>query len=377
MAEELAIKGNEVTVVTGQPYYPHWKRFDSHPNRFTSAVIENVKVLRSPIFLPTRVKSLGRLLLLCSFALSSLPQLLAAFRARPQICIVVIPTMFCLPLAQALGLIFRVKVLAHIQDLEVDAFAKKSKLVRSLAHPIEFRLLSWCSLITTISTGMKERLVLKGIHPSRISLCPNWSELTPANDSIRAEELWNSLGVVIGKPLVLYSGNLGEKQGLGIIFDLALCLPQFQFIVLGDGALKPWLINRSEDLALPNLLIGDLQPFDKLPTLFSMVNCHLVLQDPAYTDLVMPSKLTNIFAVGGNAVVTAYSNTSLGLLCDEHEGLATRVEPNSLESISTGIVRAVNKPIFNSVAKNYAAENMSRSEIIGSLLTDIRSTVEM
>ncbi len=43
-----------------------------------------------------------------------------------------------------------------------------------------------------------------------------------------------------------------------------------------------------------------------------MGDCHLVVQKHGAADAVLPSKLTNILAVGGNAVITAEAHTELG-----------------------------------------------------------------
>lgn len=48
-----------------------------------------------------------------------------------------------------------------------------------------------------------------------------------------------------------------------------------------------------------------LQSYDALPALLKMGDCHLVVQKRGAADAVLPSKLTNILAVGGNAVITA------------------------------------------------------------------------
>lgn len=54
-----------------------------------------------------------------------------------------------------------------------------------------------------------------------------------------------------------------------------------------------------------------------------MGDCHLVVQKRGAADAVLPSKLTNILAVGGNAVITAEAHTELGQLCEtfRHCGL--------------------------------------------------------
>ncbi len=54
-------------------------------------------------------------------------------------------------------------------------------------------------------------------------------------------------------------------------------------------------------------------------------------------DAVLPSKLTNILAVGGNAVITAEAHTELGQLCQTFPGIAVCVEPESVEALVAGI----------------------------------------
>ena len=61
---------------------------------------------------------------------------------------------------------------------------------------------------------------------------------------------------------------------------------------------------------------------------FLLQQIVILLKIWAY-DAVLPSKLTNILAVGGNAVITA-ENTTLGFLCNEFKGIATLVNPESV-----------------------------------------------
>ncbi|QTQ33548.1 WecB/TagA/CpsF family glycosyltransferase [Aromatoleum bremense] len=65
-----------------------------------------------------------------------------------------------------------------------------------------------------------------------------------------------------------------------------------------------------------------LQPYEGLPVLLASAACHLVIQKRGAADAVLPSKLTNILAAGGNAVITADADTTLGVLCTEHPGIA-------------------------------------------------------
>jgi len=80
-----------------------------------------------------------------------------------------------------------------------------------------------------------------------------------------------------------------------------------------------------------------LQPLDKLPAMLSAADIHLVIQKAGAADLVLPSKLTNILAVGGVAIVTAEEDTELGQLALGDKPCVYRCDPESV----AGLVAAV------------------------------------
>ncbi|MDT9046922.1 colanic acid biosynthesis glycosyltransferase WcaI, partial [Escherichia coli] len=82
--------------------------------------------------------------------------------------------------------------------------------------------------------------------------------------------------------------------------------------------------------------------------------CHLVIQKRGAADAVLPSKLTNILAVGGNAVITAEHDTELGQLCIAEPGIAVCVEPESVDALAQGIESALALSKDNTVAREYA-----------------------
>ena len=89
-------------------------------------------------------------------------------------------------------------------------------------------------------------------------------------------------------------------------------------------------------------------------------------------DAVLPSKLTNILAVGGNAVITAEAETELGQLCDSYPGIAVCVEPESVPALVTGIEQALAMPKVNTVAREYAERTLEKENVLSQFIADIR-----
>lgn len=85
----------------------------------------------------------------------------------------------------------------------------------------------------------------KGVAAEKILFFPNWSEVARFQDVNDADvtALRQQLGLSEGKKIVLYSGNIGEKQGLEKVIDAAERLrdrPLIFAIVGGGAARRGW-----------------------------------------------------------------------------------------------------------------------------------------
>lgn len=379
MASWLATKGHDVRVVTAPPYYPDWKVWQGFSSwRFSKRQEAGVTVIRCPLYVPAHPTAIKRLLHLASFSLSSAFALFAQLRWKPDLVILVVPTLFCAPQALALAKLTGATSVLHIQDYEVDAlfglsFAKGDRLKR-FAFAAERALLRAFDRVSTISSGMLQRAAEKGVFKEQLRFFPNWSETARFKDVPRHTELLSRLGVDPGKRVLLYSGNIGEKQGLECVIDAAQRLAtrtDLVFLVVGEGAGKARLLEMSLQRNLSNVVFAPLQPYDDLPALLASADCHLVIQKRGAADAVLPSKLTNILAVGGNALITADPETSLGLLCSEYPGIATLVEPESVDALIMGIEAVLAMPAPNGTATRYACEFLDKDQILTRFLAEV------
>lgn len=372
MGAWLAAEGHEVAAVTAPPYYPDWRIRQGYSRwRITRSVEQGVQVYRCPLYVPARPTALKRIFHLLSFSFSSCFALLRLGRWRPDLVIYVVPTLFCALQVLLYARLTGAKVVLHVQDYEVDALfglgLARWQWLGRLAFWLEARIMRSFDLVSTISPGMIERARAKGVEHNKLRLFPNWSEVARFAGVSRSEALLRQLGADPEKKVILYSGNIGEKQGLEVVLEAASCLqgePGLVFLIVGEGGGKARLQAMAEKMRLLNVHFAPLLPYEGLPSLLASADCHLVVQRRGVADAVLPSKLTNILAVGGNAVITADPGTTLEVLCRDFPGIAVCVEPESRDALMAGIEQALSMPRHNQVAASYAKDHLDKHTVL-------------
>jgi len=347
----LASRGHQVTVLTAAPYYPQWRvREDYRPQRWRREWRDGVEVLRAPQYVPARVSGLGRLLQECSFGASCLYWWSTCLLPRPWDAMVAV----CPPLTSGLvpGLLARRRaapLVIHVQDLQLDAarelgILRQPLLLAGLAR-LELHLFRQARIVTTISRSMADRLVAKGVPPARLRVLPNWADLDKVRPGPRLNALRRELGLT-SETVVLYAGNLGEKQGLEVILEAAALTrgkPSIRYFIAGEGAARDRIKLRARDLGLDNLTFLPLQSTSRLPLLLAAADLHLVVQRQKAADLVMPSKLTNIMAAGRPFIATAGEATELARVTTE-SGAGLVVPPEDGSALAQAVLRLAGDP---------------------------------
>lgn len=356
MMHWLAEKGHECTVLTSYPYYPYWKiQKPYRKNRFwykkevtTFDSGGKLRVIRCPMYVPNKPSGIKRMLLDCTFSLSafliSIPLL---FYKKYSRVITVAPS-FQIGL---LGVFYK-KIrnaihIHHIQDMQIEAaqdlgMVKSHKLLKAL-YGIEKYIYKNTDIISSISDGMIEKIEHKALKP--VSFFPNWTETKNFYPIENNEHLKEQFGFKPSDYVVLYSGGIGEKQGLDAILHSAKHLnshQSLQFIICGTGPYKQVLKKKTNEMNLNNVHFMPLQPKENFNQFLNMADLHLVIQKEKASDLVMPSKLTTILAVGGLSLITANPDSSLHRVVSKH-GMGILVSPENQEALNKGILKGLNE----------------------------------
>lgn len=357
MAEWLAAEGHEVRVVTAQPYYPQWRvangfsawRYQkelSPPSLSYKKKGGSLVVFRCPLWVPSKLSGLTRLLHLASFALSSLPIMLSQIYWRPAVVLVVVPPLFCTPQAWLVARLSGGKAWLHIQDFEIDTsfdlgilhtwWLKRWVLIaeRLLTHRFDG--------VSTISVKMLERLVNKGVAADKAIIFPNWVDLGEIKPLATVSEFRVKLGILPKQIVALYSGNMGEKQGLEIVLETAAKLqgnPLIRFVMCGEGAAKERL--KKKYAGLENVVWLPLQPLKMFNELLNMADIHLLPQRGEAADLGMPSKLLGMLASGRPIVTSTLADTQIGEVVSRC-GVVT--PPGDVAAFTESLLKLANDP---------------------------------
>jgi len=307
LAEYLAARGHEVSIITGMPHYPEWRVSPEYRGKATAEErINGVRLLRVASFVPPRQSALQRARYEASFYWAARRS--AARLAVPDAVVAIVPTLSAALLARALAGRHRVPYGIIFQDMMGPAAAQSGirggQSVASLTRWLEARAARGASAIAIVAERFAPYLLGLGVEPDRLTHVPNWSRVA-SGTSDRATTR-DRLGWSPNEIVVLHAGNMGLKQGLDQVIaaarHAALREPRIRFSLVGDGNQR----RRLEALAagLPNVEFRAFEPEETFPDLLAAADVLLVSERPSASDMSLPSKLTSYFA-SGRPVVAA------------------------------------------------------------------------
>jgi len=242
---------------------------------------------------------------------------------------------------------------------------------------VEKNIMKNADFVSSISEGMIQKIRLKYSKP--IIYFPNWADVDAFFPILNKEKLKLKFNFSPSDKIILYSGAIGEKQGLELILHSAHIInrPGIKFVICGSGPYKEKLHLLMKKMNVKNVLFVDLQPKELFNEFLNAADIHLILQKATANDLVMPSKLANILAIGGVAIISAPKESILyNLISKNSIGLV--VEPDNqsalIETINFALDR-VNVKIQEN-ARTYAENNFTLKIVLQEFIKKILPQVK-
>ena len=300
LCEHLARHGHEVRMVTSFAYYPAWTKSPEDRGRcFRTDELRGVPVHRCWHYVPRQANTIKRIIHEGTFVATSF--LRQMFLPAPDAYVVISPPLLLGAAAWLLGKIRRRPFLFHVQDLQPDAAAglgmlKDGPLVRAL-YWLEKFAYTKAARVSGITPGMLDAFRRKGVSESKLVLFPNGVILPdlsarPVAGAFRARHDFDA-----SEFLVLYSGNLGVKQGLDVLVEAARRLPAgIRIVICGEGAQRDHLADLVRRHELRNVTMLPLQADAQYREMLVDADLCVITQQPGSGGFFFPSKLLTTLA---------------------------------------------------------------------------------
>lgn len=342
LARHLTQHGHHVTAITGNTLYGTTQRFaQSHE------IVDGIEIRRVQQTAFGKRHLPGRLADFASFYVSATRELLR-MPACDAIFALTSPPMISLAAQFARSLRRsptgrHVAFIHHLMDLYPDAavatgVTSASSLPTRIASRLTRHTLKHADEIIVLGRDMRDRVASRynvDTHDPRLHVITPWAdehELSPipreANPLIDQLGLRSTFNVV-------YSGNLGlahDIDTMGDAIELMRSDPAVAWIFIGSGKGMDKLRARAADRNWTHIRFLPYQPREQLAQSLNLADVHLMSQAPAFTGIVVPSKLMGVMAVGKPSIMIGPREAEVSRILTENDaGIVIDIgDPNGL-----------------------------------------------
>lgn len=370
IAEWLVESGRKVTVLTGLPHYPAAEVFPEYRRgRSISETFNGVLVERLGAWIPRRRSAAFRMLGEAWFLMNGAFALATGRVARHAVVLSLCPSI----LSVALGAMARLRngrSVAIVHDIQSGLASGLGMVgggwLARLMRSCERMVLNRADLVVVLSSEMADELRRIGVT-APIDVVPIWVDTDQIQPMAPNE----------GGPItVLYSGNLGKKQGLGQVIDLAETLqarrPDIRIVLRGNGNQATAISAEIEQRGLSNISLTELLPDGGLSEGLAVGDIHLVPLNPDAASFVVPSKTFNIMAAGRPFIATALPGSLLWRL--RHRcGAFLCVPPNDAAAFADAVIQLADdaglRAELGARGRQFVERHLAKRKVLGDFLT--------
>ena len=314
-----AEQGHDVKVVTGYSFYPKWKKRDEDKGKiFSKEIKNNVEILRGYISVPKTPTTLTRVIQEATFCASAL---VSYFKSgRPDVIVAFTTPISIGFLASVFKRLFKCKLLINVQDFQLEAAASLGMANQGSAFKIlsvlENKSYKTANTVSSISDSMCALLSTnKKLPDNKIYYWPNWIDVDKYKpDATRKGNFRKNNAIDPQKKIIAYAGNIGLKQGLDSLVDLAEAYKhndKIQFLIIGEGAGAEQLREYASEKELSNLLFIPLLNPEQYLDFLADLDIFFLSQKKTQFDVYFPSKLLGLMAAEKLLLLSADDESEL------------------------------------------------------------------
>jgi colanic acid biosynthesis glycosyl transferase WcaI len=344
IVEQLAARGHRLHVVTALPWYKHHRIDEGWTGRWSRTEATDWGwITRLHPFptdksnIPARAVAFGGFTGLAALA-GLRPKL------RPDAVLAMSPPLILGIAGVVVARRWRVPLVFNIQDVfpdvAVEVGAITNPKVIATARALERALYRASDAVTVLSEDLRDNLATKlaGHRPDRVRVIPNFVDV----EAIRPGERENAYRREHGlgdRTVVMYAGNLGYSQPVGLLLEAAAALrdrDDLVFVVNGGGSARGDLERQAA--GLDNVRFVGMQPKERLGEVLAAADVHTVLLRTGLARSSVPSKMYSILAAGRPTLASVDRGTEVErTLATADAGIT--VAPEDAEALTTAIAR--------------------------------------
>ncbi len=346
LAQTLKKRGHEVEVLTAWPNYPQFKVSDGYKQSFYGfEEMNGIKVHRSWSILLGRKGIFSRLLLFISFQFSSIINCLIKVN-KPDLIICLSP-----PIINGLaGMILKkfhgAKLVLNIADLWPESGVKlgliKNRLLIKILVKLEEKFYQEADGIACQTNGIVSNISTR-FPDKKMIWFRNGVDFEFYSNSIIDETIVRDIKPKLNGFVVCYSGLIGHAQGLDVLIKAAKILQgkvNVSYLIVGDGPLKPDIVNNVSAEGLTNFIFTGSQPKKLMSSFLSLADVCLVplIKSDLFLGAI-PSKIFDCFAVR-KAILLGVDGEARDLFCSQYD-CAYFYEPGDAFELANSIVKII------------------------------------
>src|SRR3954447_5330231 len=362
-ARHLAAEHHDVTVVAGHPHYPEWQLHPGYEEPRPPEDDRGVRLLRVPHPVPRNPSGLSRVWMEIVFAARAAVRLA---RQRPDVVVAVSPALLALVPTVLLRPFLRYRTGAWVQDLYGAALSETGigggLLARATAR-LELALLRRVDGVIVIHDVFRRNLIANGVPESRIEVVANWAHVTMPENVDRAA-VRRRLGWGDDEFIALHAGNMGAKQGLEGLVDVARLAERndspVRVVLMGNGSRRTSLCEYAE--GCDRVSIVDSLPAGEFEAALTAADCLLLHEKPGVVEMSVPSKLTTYFTAGRPVIAATDPRSGAAALMTAAQA-GSVVRAGDAEAVLGAIETLMQNPdeaeAFGEHGRRYAAEHLT------------------
>ena len=378
MAAHLAGRGHDVSVFTGFPFAPVWRRqAEDRGQLYRVEHKDGATVYRLTHFIPRRPSSVvQRILMEGTFSCFALPAAIAAvFRGgRPDALLYIGAQPALAMITRIIAALFGRPYFVNVNDLAARAALDVGIIGGPLYRLLDnFEFAAYCGAAgaSVLCRAFEDALVGHGFPVDRIRLIRSPIDIEQIRPVASDGSFRRRYSIPTDACVILHAGSMGKKQGLMNVVDAAAMNAgnRLRWVFVGDGEDKALLVEAVRARGLEDAVrFVPFQRDEELAGMFAAADVLLLNQLRAVKDTVIPSKLLTYMSAGRPILAAVNAGSQGAEILREADGgrLVAPEDPAALAAAAAWFMELPQAQLrsFGTRNRTYAEAHFDQRKIL-------------